>query len=93
MSDDTNIPSGPPDPEVFSSLSEDILRKARQLGASDADLGVVVALSLEVGVRAGTLETVERSEARDLGLRLFFWSASGLCFYLRHDSLRSSCSC
>ena len=72
MSDDTNIPSGPPDPEVFSSLSEDILRKARQLGASDADLGVVVALSLEVGVRAGTLETVERSEARDLGLRLFF---------------------
>jgi len=50
----------------------DLVARAKRAGAEAADAIVVRSQSLSVNVRLGKLETVERSENRDLGLRVFF---------------------
>jgi PmbA protein len=51
-------------------LAHALLDAARKAGAGAADALVVAATSLSVGVREGRLEEAERSEGRDLGLRV-----------------------
>ncbi|HUF85742.1 MAG TPA: TldD/PmbA family protein [Thermohalobaculum sp.] len=51
-------------------LAEALIDAARRAGAEAADVLVVSATSLGVGVRGGRLEEAERSEGRDLGLRV-----------------------
>jgi len=51
-------------------LAQALLDAAHKAGAGAADVLVVAATSLSVGVRAGRLEEAERSEGRDLGLRV-----------------------
>lgn len=51
-------------------LAAALLEAARRAGAEAADVLVVSATSLGVGVRGGRLEEAERSEGRDLGLRV-----------------------
>lgn len=55
-------------PENFLS---DVLKKAKALGASDADVSLETSQSLSVEVRGGKLENVEQEESRGLSLRCF----------------------
>ncbi len=52
-------------------LLEDLVRNARKLGADAADAVLIDSVSLSAGVRLGKLERLERSEAADIGLRVF----------------------
>lgn len=52
-------------------LVEQLLQKAKALGAEAADAMVYDSTSLSSSVRLGKLEDSDRSEARDLGLRVF----------------------
>ena len=59
------------DPErQDQELAVVLMHAARRAGAEAADVLVVSSTSLGVGVRGGKLEEAERSEGRDLGLRV-----------------------
>jgi PmbA protein len=53
------------------NLLEDLIGKAKRLGAEAADAVVFNSASMSVSYRLGKLEDVERSESSDLGLRVF----------------------
>ena len=53
------------------TLLQDLIAHARKAGADQADAIMVGGASLSVQRRLGKTEHVERSEARDLGLRVF----------------------
>ncbi|HEY0182265.1 MAG TPA: TldD/PmbA family protein [Rhodopila sp.] len=53
------------------SLVSDLIRQARMAGADAADAVLVNGTSLSVASRQGKIEHLERSEGRDLGLRVF----------------------
>ncbi len=55
----------------FAPLLEAALARARRAGADAADAIVGRNVSLSVGERMGAREKLERSEAQDLGLRVF----------------------
>jgi PmbA protein len=52
-------------------LLEDLIAKARKAGADAADAVAFENASLSVSLRLGKTEKLERSESRDLGLRVF----------------------
>lgn len=52
-------------------LLQDLIARARAAGATAADALLVAATSLSAQRRLGKIEHVERSEGRDLGLRVF----------------------
>lgn len=54
------------------SLLDDLISKAKKRGADAADALVVNSTSISHAERLGQTERLERSEARDLGLRVFF---------------------
>ncbi|WP_299672167.1 TldD/PmbA family protein [uncultured Roseobacter sp.] len=62
-----------PTPEA---LAAQLLDMARSAGADAADAVVVQGTSLNIDVRAGTLEQAERAEGTDLGLRVFLGHCS-----------------
>ncbi len=53
------------------ALLDDLLSKAKAKGAESADAVMVQGISVSVAQRMGKLETLERSEGGDLGLRVF----------------------
>jgi PmbA protein len=55
----------------YLSLVSDLIRQARAAGADAADAVLVNGTSLSVASRQGKIEHLERSEGRDLGLRVF----------------------
>lgn len=54
-----------------STLLNDLVQKAHKAGADAADAMLIDATSLSVGYRLGKVETLERAESGDLGLRIF----------------------
>jgi PmbA protein len=52
-------------------IAHDVIARAKRLGADAADTIVVSGEALEVEIRDKQIESVERSEGRDLGLRVF----------------------
>jgi PmbA protein len=58
--------------DAARSLLEDLLARAKALGADAADAMIVNATALSHADRLGKTELLERSESRDLGLRVFF---------------------
>lgn len=58
-------------PAPDANLLEDIIKRARKQGASAADAVLVRSTSLNVTLRHGKTELIERSESADLGLRVF----------------------
>ena len=58
-----------PNPKLVETL-DTLLLKAKQAGAEDADGIVTYGRSLSVSVRGGTLEDIDNSEGRDVGLRV-----------------------
>lgn len=59
-------------------LLGDLLAQARRAGADAADAVLVEGTSLSVARRLGKLEGVDRSEGRDLGLRVFVGKRSAI---------------
>jgi PmbA protein len=55
----------------YISLLSDLIRQARTAGADAADAVMINGTSLSVSSRQGKTEHLERSEGRDLGLRVF----------------------
>ena len=62
----------------LAEFTRALLHAARNEGASDADAMAVRATSLSVDVRANALEQAERSEAVDIGLRVFVGQRSAI---------------
>ncbi len=63
-------PPPSPSPDAPSLLNE-LISTARKAGADAADAMLVDATALSTGCRMGKVETLERSESGDLGLRVF----------------------
>jgi PmbA protein len=61
---------GAPDTAALLTLAQDLVRRAQAAGADAAEAAISESRSMEAGVREGKLETVERSESRDAGLRV-----------------------
>ena len=59
-------------------LMHDLVARARAAGADQADVVLVSGPSLSVQRRLGRTEQLERSEARDLGLRVFVGNRSAI---------------
>lgn len=77
---DARASAPPPDRAAGAdpaTLAQDVLVRARREGADAADLVMVESASLGVGWRLGKLEEVERSESRDIGLRVFIRGPGG----------------
>ncbi|HCY55617.1 MAG TPA: modulator protein, partial [Oceanicaulis sp.] len=64
-------PASGPSTETLLPLAESLLKRAMAAGADAAEVILGEARSLEVSVREGALEDVERSEGRSAGLRVF----------------------
>ncbi len=64
--------------ESLDDLGGALLEAARKAGADAADSIVVQGASLSIDVRGGALEQAERSEAIDLGLRVFLGLRSAI---------------
>ena len=57
-------------------LAETALSRAKHFGATAADALVIDGHSLEVGVREGSIENLEQSEACEIGLRVLVGKSS-----------------
>lgn len=62
----------------LEDIAELLLRRAREHGATAADIVVAEGDSLSVGVRLGEVEKVKRSRAKHLGLRIFVGERSAI---------------
>jgi len=61
---------GAPDTEILLDLAQTLVDRAKAAGADQAEAVLSESRAVEAGVRDGQLETVERSESRDAGLRV-----------------------
>lgn len=60
------------------TLAEDVLSRARKLGADSADALAVDAQGTDIEMRQGEIEKLERTESRGVGLRVFIGQSSAL---------------
>ncbi|MCC5981674.1 MAG: TldD/PmbA family protein [Oceanicaulis sp.] len=70
MTQSKNTSAGP-NPGTLLPLAQSLLDRAMKAGADAAEVILSESRSLEVAVREGALEDVERSESRSAGLRVF----------------------
>lgn len=61
----------------LAELSEDVIRRARVAGASQAEVSASVETGLSVNVRLGEVETVEHTRDRGFGLTVYFGQRKG----------------
>ncbi len=61
----------------LAELAEDLIRRARAAGASQAEVSASVDSGLSVNVRLGEVETVERARDRGFGLTVYFGKRKG----------------
>lgn len=64
--------------QTTEDLCQALLKAAKDAGADTADAMLVRGTSVSVDVRAGALEQAERSEASDVGLRVFLGKRSAI---------------
>ncbi len=64
-------PAAAPIAETALDIAAMLVERAKRAGADAAEALVVDGTSLGVSWRLGNLEDVERSEGRDIGLRVF----------------------
>lgn len=74
MTDTKTAPASPalgaPDDAALLDLARTLVERARKAGADACEAAISESRAVEAGVREGALETVERSESRDAGLRV-----------------------
>jgi PmbA protein len=68
------------------ALTEDLIVRARKAGADAADALYFESVSLSHTQRLGETEKLERSEAQDLGLRVFIGQRQAIVSTTDHDS-------
>jgi len=61
----------------LASLAEDVIRRCRAAGASEAEVGANVDLGLSVNVRLGEVETIEHTRDRSFGVTVYFGKRKG----------------
>ncbi|MHC1480293.1 metalloprotease PmbA [Frateuria aurantia] len=61
----------------LAQLSEEVIRRARAAGASQAEVAASVDSGLSVNVRMGEVETVEHTRDRGFGLTVYFGKRKG----------------
>lgn len=61
----------------LAELSEEVIRRARAAGASQAEVAASVDSGLSVNVRLGEVETVEHTRDRGFGLTVYFGQRKG----------------
>ncbi|MEO7050059.1 MAG: metalloprotease PmbA [Rhodanobacter sp.] len=61
----------------LAGLAEDVIRRARVAGASQAEVAASIATGLSVNVRLGEVETVEHTRDRGFGLTVYFGQRKG----------------
>jgi PmbA protein len=61
----------------LAGLAEDVIRRARAAGASQAEVAATIDIGLNVIVRLGELETVEHTRDRGFGLTVYFGQRKG----------------
>ncbi len=64
--------------QSLDDIAQAMLTAARTAGAQAADAIVIGGTSVSIDVRAGVLEQAERSEATDIGLRVFMWQRQAM---------------
>ncbi|GAB2569040.1 metalloprotease PmbA [Dyella jejuensis] len=61
----------------LAQLAEDVIRRARAAGASQAEVSASIDTGLNVNVRLGEVETVEHTRDRGFGLTVYFGRRKG----------------
>lgn len=61
----------------LAQLAEDVIRRARAVGASQAEVAASIDTGLNVNVRLGEVETVEHTRDRGFGLTVYFGQRKG----------------
>jgi len=61
----------------LAELAEDVIRRARVAGASQAEVAASIDTGLNVNVRLGEVETVEHTRDRGFGLTVYFGQRKG----------------
>ncbi|WP_329742785.1 metalloprotease PmbA [Dyella sp. A6] len=72
-----DIPRSRQDLDRLAELADDVIRRARAAGASQAEVSASVDTGLSVNVRLGEVETVERTRDRGFGLTVYFGQRKG----------------
>ncbi|MGH8123065.1 MAG: metallopeptidase TldD-related protein, partial [Rudaea sp.] len=76
-----NLVAGPDDSvaqlERLANLAEEVIRRCRAAGATEAEVGASVDTGLNVNVRLGEVETVEYSRDRAFGVTVYFGKRKG----------------
>ena len=79
----TLVPSDRPsdrsqqDLDRLAELAQDVIRRARAAGASQAEVAASIDTGLNVNVRLGEVETVEHNRDRGFGLTVYFGQRKG----------------
>ncbi|MGB3270881.1 MAG: metalloprotease PmbA [Rhodanobacter sp.] len=76
----------------LAGLAEDVIRRARIAGASQAEVAATIDIGLSVNVRLGEVETVEHTRDRGFGLTVYFGQRKGSASTadLHPDSLQAT---
>ncbi|HEY6986011.1 MAG TPA: metalloprotease PmbA [Rhodanobacteraceae bacterium] len=61
----------------LQQIAEDVIRRCRAKGASEADVAASIDEGLSVGVRLGEVETVERTRDRGVSVTVYFGRRKG----------------
>ncbi|MGF6711992.1 PmbA protein [Luteibacter sp. W1I16] len=77
MSQVATLDTSQQDLDRLASLAEDVIRRARAAGASQAEVSASVDVGLNVNVRLGEVETVEHTRDRGFALTVYFGQRKG----------------
>jgi len=61
----------------LANLAEDVIKRCRAAGASEAEVGATVDTGLSVSVRLGEVETIEHTRDRSFGVTVYFGKRKG----------------
>jgi PmbA protein len=73
----TDVDSSLTELDHLANLAEDVLRRCRAAGASEAEVGASVDTGLNVNVRLGEVETIEHTRDRAFGVTVYFGKRKG----------------
>src|SRR5262249_40417003 len=61
----------------LSDIAQDVVKRCRAAGASDAEVGASIDVGLSVNARLGEVETIEHTRDRSVGVTVYFGKRKG----------------
>ena len=61
----------------LSEIAQDVIKRCRAAGASDAEVGASIDVGLAVNARLGEVETIEHTRDRSVGVTVYFGKRKG----------------